>query len=237
MEKLILHVFPTDEGAFNLSPFCTKAEILLKMAGLPYHLSVPEDHKTFPKGKLPVLSDGDEMVEDSEFIRWHLQERYEASFTAALSERDRAMGQALCRMLENHTYLALVYARWVEEEGWARTRAIFFDGLDDETAEYIRGQMRACFDQSLMHTYTGEEIRALLDTDLHILAAALGDTPYFFGTSPSFIDAAAFSMLVNLYAAPEQTWARSLVSAHSNLAAYVMRGLAQWYPACRADAA
>lgn len=230
MTDRTLYVFPTDPGAFNLSPFCTKAEILLQLAGLTYELKVPDDHTAFPKQKLPVLMDGETMVEDSEFIRWHLQEKYNASFLGTTHANKRALQSALCRMLENHTYLLLVYTRWVDAKGWALTRAHFFGELDDAIAEGIRGQMRKCFDHSLLSRHEAEDLRAMLDADLHTLACALGENPYFCGEAPGITDAIAFGILVNFLEAPEQTWAKELAGSHANITQYVARGLKEWYP-------
>lgn len=232
-QALTLHVFPTDEGFFNLSPFCCKAEILLQLASLPYALAFPEDYKVFPKGKLPVLSDGNRQIEDSEAIRRYLEDKKDAFFNSSLDKKQIATGHALSRMLEERTYYALVYSRWVEEKGWARTRPIFFEGLPDEAAETIRRQMSAGFQHSGLSNHSADEIRAILATDLDALATLLGDTAFFFGAEPSFIDATAFGFVANLYAAPEQTWARDMVAAHPNLVAYFNRGIARWYPAAQ----
>ena len=237
MTNLTLYVFPTDAGSFNLSPFCTKAEILLQLAGLKYELKVPDDHTAFPKQKLPVLMDGETMVEDSEFIRWHLQERYSAGFLGDTPPDSRALQNALCRMMENHTFLLLVYTRWVETEGWTKTRTHFFEGLEDAAAEAIRGQMRRCFDQSLLCRHQAEDLKALLDADFHTLASALGEKPYFCGTLPGVTDAIAFGLLVNFLEAREQTWAKDLARSHNNLVTYVARGLKNWYPNHRRQAA
>ncbi len=227
---LTLHVFPTDDGFFNLSPFCCKAEILLQMAGQPYALSFPQDHKVFPKGKLPVLTDSETQVEDSEGIRNYLESTKGANFTARLSEAEQATGRALCSMLEERSYRALVYSRWVEDDGWSRTRPIFFEGLPDEVADMFRAVMSAEYLGSSAARQTPEEIKASLAADLRALAALLGNTPYFFGDEPSFIDATAFGFIANFYAAPEQTWARNMVAEHANLTAYFARSFARWYP-------
>jgi hypothetical protein len=68
--------------AFRLtdpSPFVMKTEILLKMANLPYRT----DNSRFPrapKGKLPYIDDGGEIVADSTFIGWHLEKKYGIDF-------------------------------------------------------------------------------------------------------------------------------------------------------------
>src|SRR5215510_13602528 len=64
--------------AFSLpdpSPFVTKVEVLLKMAGLAYRTDTT-GFRQAPKGKLPYIDDDGEQVADSTLIRWHLENKY-----------------------------------------------------------------------------------------------------------------------------------------------------------------
>ncbi|MEM7674702.1 MAG: glutathione S-transferase C-terminal domain-containing protein [Myxococcota bacterium] len=62
---------PTAWGIRNASPFNMKAEALLKMAGLSYD-AVEALPQKGPKGKMPTLIDGDQVIGDSSFIQRHL---------------------------------------------------------------------------------------------------------------------------------------------------------------------
>lgn len=64
-------------GLMNLSPFCMKVEVFLRLAGLPYRC-VDATPLRSPKGKLPVLRDGGAVVCDSSAIVAHLQQRHAA---------------------------------------------------------------------------------------------------------------------------------------------------------------
>ena len=58
-------------GLPDASPFVTKVEILLKMAGLPYRTDATGFSKA-PKGKLPYIDDDGARIADSTFIRSHI---------------------------------------------------------------------------------------------------------------------------------------------------------------------
>ncbi|MCR5878334.1 glutathione S-transferase N-terminal domain-containing protein [Phenylobacterium sp. J367] len=70
------------QAAFGLpqvSPYVSKTEIQLKMAGLAYEArdAMPEES---PKGQIPFIDDGEVRVADSTFIRMHLERTYGVDF-------------------------------------------------------------------------------------------------------------------------------------------------------------
>ena len=69
---ITLYTFGPAFGLPDPSPFVTKAEVLLKMAGVPYRTDTTGFNKA-PKGKLPYIDDGGAIVADSTFIRMHLR--------------------------------------------------------------------------------------------------------------------------------------------------------------------
>ncbi len=85
---ITLYCFRPAAGLPDASPFVTKAMVLLKMAGLDY----VEDRNGFskaPKGKQPYINDDGDIVADSTFIRFHIEQKYSADFDAHLSESKR----------------------------------------------------------------------------------------------------------------------------------------------------
>uniref|UniRef100_UPI0018EDA2F3 glutathione S-transferase N-terminal domain-containing protein n=1 Tax=Aquitalea sp. ASV15 TaxID=2795104 RepID=UPI0018EDA2F3 len=65
---ITLYVFGPAFGLPDASPFVIKAEMLLKLSGLPYRKQ-PGSMRRAPKGKLPYLDDDDRRVPDSTLIR------------------------------------------------------------------------------------------------------------------------------------------------------------------------
>src|SRR5205823_1488916 len=76
---ITLYTFGPAFGLPDPSPFVTKAEILLKMAALPYRTDSTGFRKA-PKGKLPYIDDDGERVADSTFIRLHIEKKYGFDF-------------------------------------------------------------------------------------------------------------------------------------------------------------
>src|SRR5215510_15781373 len=107
------------------SPFVTKAEVLLKMAGVPYRTDTNGFNKA-PKGKLPYIDDDGERIADSTFIRWHLERKYGIDLDRGLSAEQRAIGWAFEKMAEDQLYWTLVHARWVDDANFARGPKRFF---------------------------------------------------------------------------------------------------------------
>ena len=86
---MTLYTFGPAFGLPDPSPFVTKVEILLKMAGLPYRTETNGFGKA-PKGKLPYIDDDGERIADSTFIRWHNEKTYNFDFDRGLSAEQRA---------------------------------------------------------------------------------------------------------------------------------------------------
>lgn len=230
MTTRILYAFPTAPGFFNLSPYAIKADIMLTMSGLAYETVTPEDHKVFPKGKLPVLKDGDQIIEDSEFIRLYLADKQGKTLDGTLTDADKAIGHAICRMLDARTSQAMIWSRWVDDAGWAQTKGIFFRDVPEEAAEEVRGVIRAGIESSDFGLHSLEEKKQLIASDLAAIATLLGDRDWFLSDDPTYLDATLFGFIANLYGSPIRTWTSELVAEQASLVAYFERGMQRWYP-------
>ena len=122
---ITLYTFGLAFGLPDPSPFVTKVEVLLKMAGLPYRTDTAGFRRA-PKGKLPYIDDDGERVADSTFIRWHLENKYRIDFEKGLSPEQRAVAWAFEKMAEDNLYWALVDARWVDDANFAKGPKQFF---------------------------------------------------------------------------------------------------------------
>ena len=124
-------------GLPEISPFVTKTEVQLRMAGLAYRKEQAMPPAS-PKGQLPYIEDEAERIADSTFIRAHIEGKYGFDFDAPLSLQQRAQAWAFERMIEHHVYWALVGARWVNPENFAKGPAHFFDRVPDHQRDKVR---------------------------------------------------------------------------------------------------
>ena len=116
-------------GLPNPSPFCVKAEVLLKQSGLDYQTEIVADPRKGPKGKLPAIRDGGKVIGDSALIRKHLEQAHGIDFDKGLSDEDKAIAHAFEIMLAERTYWVTVQNRWIDDRNWPAVRATFFGKL------------------------------------------------------------------------------------------------------------
>jgi glutathione S-transferase len=100
---ITLYTFGPAFGLPDPSPFVTKVEVLLKMAGLAYRTDTT-GFRQAPKGKLPYIDDDGEQVADSTLIRWHLENKYRIDFDKGLSAEQRAIAWAFEKMAHGHAH-------------------------------------------------------------------------------------------------------------------------------------
>lgn len=230
---ITLYTFGPAFGLPDPSPFVTKAEVLLKMAGLPYRTDTT-GFKAAPKGKLPYLKDGDVTIADSTFIRFYLQRRYEVDFDAGLSAPERATAWAFEKMCEGHLYFALVHARWMIDENFDIGPRHFFDDAPAPLRPAIITMVRRVVRRNLkgqgMGRHSEAEIAELATRDLIALAEFLADKPYLMGGAPCGADATIFAFIAGTLCPVFKTPIRIAAELQPNLVAYRDRLMAKYYP-------
>ncbi len=226
--------FPPAFGLPNPSPFCTKAEVLLKLAAQPYEVELTPDPRKGPKGKLPAIRDGNRLIGDSTLIRKHLEESTGVDLDAGLDARERAAAHAFCRNFEERLYWVIVYSRWVDEQTWPRIRREFFGGLPPILRGLIARQVRGKVLRDLrgqgLTLHAPEEIYAFGIDDLRAAAAWLADKPFFMGERPSSTDATVYPFLSAIALPDFDSPLRAEARRHDNLMAYVERCRTLWFP-------
>ncbi|MBM3387654.1 MAG: glutathione S-transferase family protein [Betaproteobacteria bacterium] len=225
---ITLHTFGPALGQPDPSPFVMKAMLLLKLAGQPYtEAPFAGPGRMGPKGKRPFLLDDGQVVADSTFIRFHLENKYGADWDAHLSEQQRGVTWALEKMCEEHLYFALMYFRWLKEDNFRKGPATFFDRLPGwirpVVRTLVRNNMRKLLLAQGMGRHSEAEIASLAVRDIDALAGVLGDADWFGGAAPCAADASigafVLSGLCELFDSPLLL----RLKQHRNLVAYAER--------------
>jgi len=227
--------FPTVETIPNLSPFCVKAETLLRMAKLEYGVEEAPDPSKGKKGKLPMIRDEGSDIADSELIRFHLENKHGVDFDSGLSATERAQAHAFGKMVEERTYWCLVYDRWIIEENWQHTADFWFGSMPWPIRPIIKFVAQRTVRKGLhMHglgRHSKDEIFRMARRDLDALAAQIGDDGFLIGDKPCGADAVVFGCLANLSKrAPLPSDLSILFDERKNLGDYVERCMKEWYP-------
>ena len=230
---ITLYIFGPNMGLPDASPFCIKAEVLLKMSGLPYRLDLKGFGKA-PKGKLPYIDDEGTIIADSTHIRMYLEGRRGIDFDRGYDAVQRAQGWAAEKMCEEHLYRAIVNDRWLKDENFAKGPAHFFKAVPAPirplVTALIRRKQRNAGKAQGMGRHTDAEIDALGIKDIDALAAMLGSKPYFLGDTASGTDAAVFGFVATASAAAFDTPIPVRARGHMNLMAYKARMMKEFFP-------
>jgi len=230
---ITLYGFGAGFGLPEIGPFVTKTEVQLKMAGLAYRKEKSRPPAS-PKGQLPFIEDDGELIADSTFIRAHLEGKYGFDFDAPLSLQDRAQAWAFERMIEHHLYWAMVGARWVDPENFAKGPAHFFDAAPEHLREKLRedAQFRVAENYLLsgLGRHAPDEDIDLAARSLYALSVQLGDKPYFMGDTPCGTDATAFGALAGILTPFFTSQLRDRAAQFENLTAYVDRMMLRYFP-------
>ncbi len=170
---ITLYGFGTGFGLPEISPFVTKTEVQLKMAGLAYRKERAMPPAS-PKGQLPFIEDEGVAVADSTFIRAHIERKYGFDFDNGLDRAERAQAWAFERMIEHHVYWGMVGARWVDPENFAKGPAHFFDGAPEHRREKLRedAQFRVADGRQALRHRRHRLRRARRDIDAVLFLAA-----------------------------------------------------------------
>jgi glutathione S-transferase len=233
VEPIVLHQPATRPwGSPNMSPFCAKLETYLRMADVPYS-TVPVDFRKTPKGKIPfVVLDGDRVMGDSQLIIEELERRLgDRALDAGLAPRDRAIGRAVRRTLEEAFYFIGMYFRWKTDEGYAILAPEFKKILPAAfriALPMIRRSVKKQLHKQGTGRHTVEEVAAMGAADLEAVAELLGDRPFLFGDLPRTPDATVFAFLEGVLGFPLES-ALQVAAAHPNLVAYRARVRERWW--------
>lgn len=220
-------------GLPEISPYVTKTEVQLKMAGLPY-VKLPGRREDSPKGQVPYIDYDGERIADSTFIRGFLERTFNLDLDSGLDARGRAEAWAIERMVENHLGWVATHARWLDADNFAKGPAHFFDDAPETVREALRRDVQEQVRRNVFAVGVGrhseKEIVALGLRSLAALSVTLGDRRYLFGDRPCGADATVFAMLAYVLTPFFESELRREAEGFDNLVAYADRMMAEFYP-------
>lgn len=230
---LKLQMFGTAFGLPDPSPFAMKGEMLLKLAGVDYTTEIGDVRKA-PKGKMPVLIDGDTAIPDTTFIRFHLEDTHGIDFDKGLSARDRGIAWSVEKMLEESLYFAVMHERWAIDENFDRGPRMFFDSIPAPLRGILVRMIRKQVIRNLWGQGTGRHSRAeicrLAARILTSLSDVMGDNKYLMGSHTCGADASVFPFVAGSLCPVFDSEVLTHARSHKNLIDYNQRMMAEFYP-------
>ena len=232
---ITLYGFGPAMGLPEISPFVTKAHILLQMAGLPYetNANVASLFKA-PKGKLPYIRDDGTVVSDSTFIRFHIEKKYGFDFDRGLTPAEKATAWALERMCEEHLYWLIIDVRWRDDANFRAGPAEIFRSFPTPVRPLIELYARRAMRRTLRLQGLGRHDAAsrleLAKRDFFAVSDLLAEKPFLFGDEPSGADASVGAFVIGALAKAIVTALRDAAESRPNLVAYCERMTRRFFP-------
>ncbi|MEQ8825511.1 MAG: glutathione S-transferase family protein [Filomicrobium sp.] len=228
-----LYVFGPNFGLPDPSPFCMKAMVLMKMAGLDYESGICDPRKA-PKKKGPFLDDDGLQVADSTFIRWHLEEKYGVDLEAGLTDEQRAIGWSVEKLCEDNIYWAIVYERWLIDANFDAGPRVFFDVVPGPMRPLVIAMVRRQVKRDIwgqgFGRHSRDEVVKLGNRGVDAIAGVLGDKPYLLGAEPTAFDASVFSTVAGALCETFDSPMLAHAKSKANLVAYRDRCMQRWFP-------
>lgn len=222
---ITIHQFPPAHGLpVSASPFCTKLEVYLRLAGHEYDTAVGDVRKS-PTKTVPYVSglDGDAFVADSREIIRRL-EHLGPTLDEGISEADTKLGRELEAEAEQHLYFACLSTRFVNADGWAHqkpvVKALVPALLTPVITPMIRkSQVKKCREAGFPDGGGFDHALKTLDR----IEETLGDWKFLFGDAPRVGDCSVWANLVHNAYDPVPSPVRDKLRSRHMLLDYIDR--------------
>lgn len=214
-------------GLQNVSPFCLKLEMLMTQLGLDFDMDVQADPRKAPKGKLPYLIADGRTIADSELILEYLNDMTQGRVLAGLSAKDRALGLALTRLVDDHLYWIFVASRWLDDEWFPNIVEGFFHiaprPIRGLVARQARKEVAQTYHLQGLGRHTLAEQEGFARRDLQALQDAVHADGFLFATEPCVYDFAIASFMAGVFDQRPATWMTHVANEFDGLKEYTER--------------
>ncbi|MEJ2794186.1 glutathione S-transferase family protein [Iodobacter sp. LRB] len=230
---MTLYTFGPAFGLPDMSPFVTKTELLLKMAGCDYRCQTGGYAKA-PKGKMPYLHTGDAVIDDSTLIRFYLEQSHQINFDAALSPAERGIAWAFEKMLEEHLYYISLRDRWAIDANFNKGPRKIFKRIPALIRGFVIWKVRRKMNTKLriqgIALHKEADIIQLAKKDLDALADFLADKTYLMGDTLCAADATVYAFMRSALCPLFDSATHEYALSKPNLIAYCDRISKKFYP-------
>uniref|UniRef100_A0A8C5MZE2 Metaxin n=1 Tax=Leptobrachium leishanense TaxID=445787 RepID=A0A8C5MZE2_9ANUR len=201
-----------DWGLPSVHPECLVVLAYARFADAQLNINLVDYTWTSPKGAAPVLLFNErEIAQPSNIISFFRKQKYNADYV--LSAKDGSDTLAYIALIEENILPAMLHTFWVDAENYSSvTRPWYAARTPFPLSYYLPGKMsrdalnRILVTKGQPPLYSINEIEAQIYKDakecLNLLSNRLGSSTYFFGSTPTSLDAFVFGYIAPLYKAP-----------------------------------
>lgn len=222
-----LYTFPAAFGLRNVSPFCLKVEMALAFLNMDFGIVEEPDPRKSPKGKLPYIVDGAEVIADSDLILDYLDKKSGGALFSQWTDEQKAKGIAYARLAEEHLYWLMVASRWVDDGWWPNVADGFFGSLPLPlrwlVPKVARRQVTRDLKGQGLGIHSRPEQEAFARKDLFALNAAVTDQDFLLGAEVSAYDFAVAALIAGAKDNVPDTWLSPIIGEYTALCEYTER--------------
>lgn len=233
-----LYIWKGDWGLPSIDTACLEVMAYAKFSGAP--LKTREVRRPW-SGSLPVMRHGPQtkLTRFQDVVAYLRKQNYSADVQMTAQQASDATAYAC--MLRHKLKPALMYQWWVDAQNYVElTRPWYARALGFPLNYVLPGQMQRSATAALNtkldgFDLEGEQAQIALFREaqecMTTLSQRLGKEPFFFGQSPTSLDAVVFAHLAPLLQAPFPSNAlQNHLKACDNLAAFVTRIMQRYFP-------
>jgi glutathione S-transferase len=216
---ITLYSYPELFGVADNNPYGLKIFAFLKLCKLPFRQEHILDPKDAPRGQLPYIVDDDAHIGDSDAIVVHLITKYGIEIDGDLTPAQRDTHLMIRRMLDD-LYWVMSYSRWSDERFWPLFRDAFMKAHPAISSEVLEAARKYNFQRYYYQGIGRYEPAAVYErgvADIETLASIQPTSGYFFGPTPTSIDAAVYGFIANIYFYAIDTPLKVCVCSHPGL--------------------
>ncbi|XP_002739473.1 failed axon connections homolog [Saccoglossus kowalevskii] len=226
--KLVLHQFAPQKDIPSHSAFCLKLETYLRMSDVPYENRY--GMKRSAKGKLPWIEYKGQEIPDSSFCIDFINKEFEVDLNKDLSDVNKGAAKAFQRLAEENCYWTINYHRYIvtSDEYFKNSFPTAFRWF---LVKMVRKNVRNNLHAHGIGRHSKDEIYRIAQDDLKAISQYLGEKTYFFGDSPTTVDATLFGILAQIvWAMPGSPHEKFATEECTNLKPYCERIKEKYYP-------
>ncbi|XP_069079289.1 metaxin-3 isoform X2 [Pleurodeles waltl] len=198
-----------DWGLPSVHPECLVVMAYARFASAPVKVDVVDHSWKSPNGVVPVLILEDTTIaQPVQILNFLRKQKYNADYD--LSAKEGADTLAYIALLEEKLLPALLHVFWVDAENYSSmTRPWFASRIPFPLSLYLPGKMsRQALNRLLLTRgepplFRVSDVEAQIYKDakecLNLLSHRLGNSQFFFGNTPTTLDAFVFGFLAPLY--------------------------------------
>ncbi|QBR85002.1 glutathione S-transferase family protein [Legionella israelensis] len=223
---LILYLYPQMFGLPDNNPFGLKVDTFLRLHKISYIYHNIIDIKNAPRGQLPYIDDGGNIITDSNHIIDYLCEKHHLQPDKHLSDQQKNLQFLITRTLDNHLYWVMSYSRWQDERFWPEFKEAFLKQCPDVSEATLIKAREYNIEKYHFQGIGRYEADAIYQSgiaDLQAVDNELGQQTFLFGDKIHTVDVVCYGFLANIFYFKIDTPLRAFLKQQKRLRNYVSR--------------